>query len=63
MALNDGRCRMIGINKQCEMCRNLKTDSDGGQKFYYCEKTLILDEDEEKICLGFDLRRYEEDNE
>ena len=53
----------IGINKQCEMCGNLKTDSDGGQKFYYCEKTQILDEEEEKICLGFDLRRCEEDNE
>ena len=54
---------MIGINRQCEMCRHLRSDSDGGQKIYYCEKTPILDEEEEKICLGFDLRGCEEDKE
>lgn len=48
---------MIGINKQCEMCRNLKTDNDGGQVFFYCDENEILDEGEEKICLGFQFER------
>lgn len=52
---------MIGVNKQCEMCRNLKADNDGGQVFFYCEENGILDEGEERICLGFDMRRREDD--
>ena len=53
---------MTGINEQCRMCSNLKTDRDGGQIFFYCEENEILDEGEERICLGFDWRICEEDN-
>ena len=45
---------MIGINRQCEMCRHLRSDSDGGQQFYYCEQNLILDEGEKRDCPEFE---------
>jgi len=54
---------MNGINRQCEMCRHLRSDSDGGQKFCYCEATLILDEDEDKDCPEWDMCKCEEDEE
>ena len=52
---------MIGINKQCETCRHLKQDYDGGQHFHECDVCLLLDENEEKECPDWEEDRWWEE--
>ena len=52
---------MIGLNKQCEMCRHLNKDYDDGQIFYDCEMSCILDEDEERGCPDWEENRWWEE--